>query len=686
TAKDFEEWRRAVRKSAMAKPESLQEMDLKEGAPFLDSVSPMADHLVLEALPWTDALPKSPRDSMLQCTYPLSTDLLLRNSVTDLTNWSSFRLGKFYETVDALTADVAYRHCSHFDGNDDTDIGLVLVTGGHYNSRKFCRTNIDNDAILRSYLTSTGTSSMEIRTDAIQIDDDTGKEILVNVCHTVMVALDAKSGKPLSRVGRSVPSLTIQNEGDKRRLELAQIHNNIRKDRGASTMQLRSPVSNPPTAEEMETLHQQHRQRRLNPNEEHPCVKDFTFRSSTVIFPENRNVHGKLFGGYIMEEAQSLAQYAAAFLSKGKPVFPIGIDEAVFLQPIAIGDTVTFTARVVHCTTHTCRVLVQVEVRDPTNRDSDPVRSNRLMFIFGGSNFPPSILPESYPEIIMSIDARRRHRIEGPTEEFVELVINEASSMARPKSMDRGLSSTSVASPQQRAFSSSSHGLLPPEEQAINFLVEIGHDDPGIAQGVVEALKGSGISGPALVSMVKAMAGRWEVGEDAGLEPLVEAVRVNLLKDEGRTRITLFVIPANAWKSSEEDAEDYANITETPEERDEALKRAFSVKAMTGLTLTDVAKFGEGAGASHLGESIECACAGIMACSTCHVVIDPEWYDNGVVEKPSESEVDMLDLAYAPRNSSRLACQIVLDDSMDGMVIRLPKGANNLMDFVPFSE
>ncbi|KAG7358514.1 2Fe-2S ferredoxin [Nitzschia inconspicua] len=236
--------------------------------------------------------------------------------------------------------------------------------------------------------------------------------------------------------------------------------------------------------------------------------------------------------------------------------------------------------------------------------------------------------------------------------------------------------------PSKRCFSTS-----PSEDQeAMDFLVKIGHDDPNIARGVITALKEAGVNGSALLPMIKALAGRWEVGEDAGLEDLVEAVRVNQLKQEGRTQIQLLVIPANAWKSSEEDAEDYADIVETPEEYEEALKRAFPVEAMTGLSLTDVAKHGDGPGAQHLGESIECACAGIMACSTCHVIIDPKWFDKGIVDKPGESELDMLDLAYAPRRTSRLACQIVLDESMDGMVIRLPKGSNNLMDFVPFSE
>ena len=73
-----------------------------------------------------------------------------------------------------------------------------------------------------------------------------------------------------------------------------------------------------------------------------------------------------------------------------------------------------------------------------------------------------------------------------------------------------------------------------------------------------------------------------------------------------------------------------------------------------------------------------------MACSTCHVVIDEKWFDK--VGAPCEAEQDMLDLAYSPRETSRLGCQIVLDKTLDGLVVKIPKGANNLMDFVPFQD
>lgn len=94
-----------------------------------------------------------------------------------------------------------------------------------------------------------------------------------------------------------------------------------------------------------------------------------------------------------------------------------------------------------------------------------------------------------------------------------------------------------------------------------------------------------------------------------------------------------------------------------------------------------------------LGEYLDCACSGIMACSTCHVSIHPDWYDADLpsssssprkVGPPSEAEQDMIDLAYEPTLTSRLGCQLVLTKDMDGLVILLPRGSNNMMDHIPF--
>jgi 2Fe-2S ferredoxin len=74
---------------------------------------------------------------------------------------------------------------------------------------------------------------------------------------------------------------------------------------------------------------------------------------------------------------------------------------------------------------------------------------------------------------------------------------------------------------------------------------------------------------------------------------------------------------------------------------------------------------------------IEGACEGSLACSTCHVIVDPSWFRK--LTEPTEDEEDMLDLAFGLTETSRLGCQIVMIEALDGLVVRLPAGTRNLL-------
>jgi ferredoxin, 2Fe-2S len=77
------------------------------------------------------------------------------------------------------------------------------------------------------------------------------------------------------------------------------------------------------------------------------------------------------------------------------------------------------------------------------------------------------------------------------------------------------------------------------------------------------------------------------------------------------------------------------------------------------------------------GVDIEGACEGSLACSTCHVVVDAGWF--GKLAEPTEDEEDMLDLAFGLTQTSRLGCQIVMTDALDGLVVKLPAATRNAM-------
>lgn len=74
---------------------------------------------------------------------------------------------------------------------------------------------------------------------------------------------------------------------------------------------------------------------------------------------------------------------------------------------------------------------------------------------------------------------------------------------------------------------------------------------------------------------------------------------------------------------------------------------------------------------------IEGACEGSLACSTCHVIVDRRWF--GKLNAPTEDEEDMLDLAYGLEETSRLGCQIVMTEELDGLEVKLPAGVFNAM-------
>ena len=87
------------------------------------------------------------------------------------------------------------------------------------------------------------------------------------------------------------------------------------------------------------------------------------------------------------------------------------------------------------------------------------------------------------------------------------------------------------------------------------------------------------------------------------------------------------------------------------------------VEAPLGLSVLEIAH--------RHGIDLEGACEGSLACATCHVVVDPAWAAK--LAEPTEDEEDMLDLAFALEKTSRLGCQIVMTEALDGLRVLLPR-------------
>ena len=68
---------------------------------------------------------------------------------------------------------------------------------------------------------------------------------------------------------------------------------------------------------------------------------------------------------------------------------------------------------------------------------------------------------------------------------------------------------------------------------------------------------------------------------------------------------------------------------------------------------------------------IDADCGGSMACATCHVYVEDKWLDK--LPKAEEAEVDMIDMAHEPKKNSRLSCQMIITDELDGLTVITPE-------------
>jgi 2Fe-2S ferredoxin len=92
------------------------------------------------------------------------------------------------------------------------------------------------------------------------------------------------------------------------------------------------------------------------------------------------------------------------------------------------------------------------------------------------------------------------------------------------------------------------------------------------------------------------------------------------------------------------------------------------VEALSGLSLLEVAH--------ENNINLEGACEGSLACSTCHVIIEDSFFSK--LEEAKEDEEDMLDLAFGLTRTSRLGCQIIVNEGLDGMKVIVPSATRNI--------
>ena len=92
-------------------------------------------------------------------------------------------------------------------------------------------------------------------------------------------------------------------------------------------------------------------------------------------------------------------------------------------------------------------------------------------------------------------------------------------------------------------------------------------------------------------------------------------------------------------------------------------KKTNTVEVQNGLTVMEGAIQNDISG-------IDADCGGGMSCATCHVYVNEEWLDK--LPQKEDGEEDMLDMAFEPKKNSRLSCQLIVSDELDGLIVNTP--------------
>lgn len=282
--------------------------------------------------PKTKSRGKHPRDSEVGIPYLFSKDQFLLETYRN--PWGEMRFGKILEDLDALAGNIAFNHVV-LEGND---LLPLIVTAGVDRIRVRRRPNIDTDQYLSGKVTWVGSSSMEIRmriADGGSGDGGGGGGSEWLEAYFTFVTLHPETKKAIS-----IPPLIPETDEERAHFELGAVKAQARKEARRNKVELGRPLSE-------QSLKIDARAKRLleeaGPLLQMPSLADpntmlisQTLQSNAMVAqPQARNLHDRIFGGFLMRRAFELA-FATAYLFGGdKPRFlevdDISFDKVSFL-------------------------------------------------------------------------------------------------------------------------------------------------------------------------------------------------------------------------------------------------------------------------------------------------------------------------------------------------------------------
>ncbi|KAL6978923.1 Acyl-coenzyme A thioesterase 2, chloroplastic [Sarracenia purpurea var. burkii] len=292
----------------------------------------------VDAPPQSQLLTKTPFQSRTTILYNFSTDYILREQYRD--PWNEVRIGKLLEDLDALAGSISVKHCSD---DDSMTRPLLLVTASVDKMVLKKPISVDVDLKMVGAVIWVGRSSIEIQLEVTQPTNESTDacEPIALTANFIFVARDSKTGKaaPVNR-------LSPETEREKLLYEEAEERNKLRKRKRSNDWKefengevnrLEALLAEGRIFSDMPAL----------ADRDTILLRRTQLENSLICQPQQRNIHGRIFGGFLMHRAFELAFSTAYAFAGMMPCF-LEVDHVDFLRPVDIGDFLRFKSCVLY--------------------------------------------------------------------------------------------------------------------------------------------------------------------------------------------------------------------------------------------------------------------------------------------------------------------------------------------------
>ncbi|CAL9057869.1 unnamed protein product [Musa banksii] len=314
-----------------------------------------------EGPPQSELLTRTPSQSRTNIIYNFSSDYILREQYRD--PWNEVRIGKLLEDLDALAGTISVKHCSD---DDSTTRPLLLVTASVDKMVLKKPLRVDTDLKIAGAVTWAGRSSIEIQIEVTQThqqaDNSESSDPSALTATFIFVARDSKTGKS-APVNRLLP----ETEQEKLLFKEAEARDKIRK--GKREEQKRTFENGGHSLhgdiKRLKTLLAEGRVFCDLPAlaaRDSILIRDTKLENSLICQPQQRNLHGRIFGGFLMNLAFELA-FSTAYAFVGQMPCFLEVDHVDFLKPVDVGDFLRLKSCVLYTQLENpAQPLINVEV------------------------------------------------------------------------------------------------------------------------------------------------------------------------------------------------------------------------------------------------------------------------------------------------------------------------------------